>query len=93
MTISTELLPRTLTTHSANMNFSLILAKNYRIQKNVPGMHVEKPLGESVQWDKYAHSNAEVDFTSESCKQSRSVNIYDYVYILNLYLPYQISFK
>jgi len=36
---------------------------------------------------------ANVDFRSETDNQNVSVNIYDYAYISNLYLPYQMMFK
>jgi hypothetical protein len=75
------------------MTFSLTQPKNYRVQKNVAGMNVGRPHGESVQWDKWTQSNSEVDFTSESGNQRRSVNISDYAYISNPYLPNQMLFK
>ena len=65
---------------------------NY-LPKELSGLNVEKPRGESVQWDKWTHSNAEVNFSSESGEQRGNVNIYDYAYISNLYLPYQMMFK
>lgn len=65
---------------------------NY-LPKEIAGMKTEKPRGESVQWEKWTHSNAEVSFSNESGEQSGSVNIYDYAYISNLYLPYQMLFK
>ena len=65
---------------------------NY-LPKEIDGVKLEKPRGESVQWEKWTHSSAEVDFDSESGEQRGSVNIYDYAYISNLYLPYQMLFK
>lgn len=65
---------------------------NY-LPKEVEGMKSEKPRGESVQWDKWTHSTANVDFRSETGNQNVRVNIYDYAYISNLYLPYQMMFK
>jgi len=65
---------------------------NY-LPKDIEGMQTEKPRGESVQWDKWTHSNAEVNFSSESGEQRGSVSIYDYAYISNLYLPYQMLFN
>ena len=65
---------------------------NY-LPKEVGGLKAEKPRGESVQWDKWTHSTANVDFRSETDNQNVRVNIYDYAYISNLYLPYQMMFK
>lgn len=65
---------------------------NY-LPKDVGGMTLEKPRGESVQWDKWTHSTANVSFSSESGEQRGNVNIYDYAYISNLYLPYQMLFN
>jgi hypothetical protein len=65
---------------------------NY-LPKEVSGMTTEKPRGESVQWEKWTHSTAEVNFSNESGDQRGNVNIYDYAYISNLYLPYQMLFK
>jgi hypothetical protein len=65
---------------------------NY-LPKEVAGLKAEKPHGESVQWDKWTHSTANIDFRSETDNQNVRVNIYDYAYISNLYLPYQMMFK
>lgn len=65
---------------------------NY-LPKEVAGLKAEKPRGESVQWDKWTHSNASIDFNSETDNQNAKVNIYDYAYISNLYLPYQMLFN
>ena len=65
---------------------------NY-LPKEVTGLKAEKPRGESVQWEKWTHSTANVDFRSETDNQNVRVNIYDYAYISNLYLPYQMMFK
>ena len=65
---------------------------NY-LPKEVGGLKAEKQRGESVQWDKWTHSTANVDFRSETDNQNVRVNIYDYAYISNLYLPYQMMFK
>jgi hypothetical protein len=65
---------------------------NY-LPTEVSGLKAEKPRGESVQWDKWTHSTANVDFRSETDNQNVRVNIYDYAYISNLYLPYQMMFK
>ena len=65
---------------------------NY-LPKEVAGLKAEKPRGESVQWDKWTHSTANIDFRSETDNQNVNVNIYDYAYISNLYLPYQMMFK
>lgn len=60
---------------------------------SIDGMNLEKPRGESVKWDKWTHSNAEVSFANENGDQRGSINIFDYAYISNLYLPYQMLFK
>jgi hypothetical protein len=65
---------------------------NY-LPKEVAGLKADKPRGESVQWDKWTHSTANIDFNSETDNQNARVNIYDYAYISNLYLPYQMMFK
>lgn len=65
---------------------------NY-LPKEVTGLTAEKPQGESVKWDKWTHSNANINFRSESNNENARVNIYDYAYISNLYLPYQMMFK
>jgi hypothetical protein len=65
---------------------------NY-LPKEVAGLKAEKPRGESVQWEKWTHSTANIDFRSETDNQNVRVNIYDYAYISNLYLPYQMMFK
>ena len=65
---------------------------NY-LPKEVGGLKSEKPRGESVQWEKWTHSTASIDFNSETDNQNARVNIYDYAYISNLYLPYQMMFK
>jgi len=65
---------------------------NY-LPKEIEGMTSDKPHGESVQWDKWNHSTANVDFRSESSTQNVRVNINDFAYISNLYLPYQMMFK
>lgn len=72
------------------VSFKILM--NY-LPKEVAGLKSEKPQGESVQWDKWTHSTANVDFRSESDNQNAKVNIYDYAYISNLYLPYQMMFK
>lgn len=72
------------------VSFKILM--NY-LPKEVAGLKAEKPQGESVQWDKWTHSTANVDFRSESDNQNAKVNIYDYAYISNLYLPYQMMFK
>lgn len=63
------------------------------LPKEVPGLIAGKPKGETVQWQKWTHSSASIDFDSETGDQSARVNIYDYAYISNLYLPYQMMFK
>lgn len=65
---------------------------NY-LPKEVFGLKAGKPRGETATWDKWTHSLASVDFRSESDNQNARVNIYDYAYISNLYLPYQMLFK
>jgi hypothetical protein len=65
---------------------------NY-LPKEIPGMKAEKPRGETVQWQKWTHSSASAEFYGETDNQSAHVNIYDYAYISNLYLPYQMMFK
>ncbi len=65
---------------------------NY-LPKEVAGLNAEKPRGESVKWDKWTHSNASIDFRSETDNQDARINIYDYAYISNLYLPYQMLFQ
>lgn len=65
---------------------------NY-LPKEVPGLKAEKPRGESVQWEKWTHSNASIDFSSETDNRNARVNIYDFAYISNLYTPYQMLFK
>lgn len=65
---------------------------NY-LPKEIAGMTSEKPHGESVQWEKWNHSTADVRFSNQSGEQSARVNIFDYAYINNLYLPYQMMFK
>lgn len=65
---------------------------NY-LPKEVPGLKAEKPRGETATWDKWTHSLANAEFRSENDNQSARVNIYDYAYITNLYLPYQMLFK
>mgnify|MGYP005839625707 FL=1 len=65
---------------------------NY-LPKEVPGLKAEKPRGETATWDKWTHSLANVEFRSENDNQSARVEIYDYAYITNLYLPYQMLFK
>lgn len=63
------------------------------LPKEVAGLNAEKPRGESVKWDKWTHSNASIDFRSENDNQNARINIYDYAYISNLYLPYQMLFN
>lgn len=65
---------------------------NY-LPKEIPGLKAEKPRGETVQWQKWTHSSASAEFNGETDNQSARVNIYDYAYISNLYLPYQMMFK
>ena len=65
---------------------------NY-LPKEVSGLKAEKPRGETATWDKWTHSLANAEFRSENDNQSARVNIYDYAYITNLYLPYQMLFK
>ncbi len=72
------------------VSFKILM--NY-LPKEVSGLKAEKPRGESVQWEKWNHSNANAEFRSENDNQSAHVNIYDYAYISNLYLPYQMLFK
>ena len=73
-----------------SVSFKVLM--NY-LPKEVTGLKAEKPRGESVQWDKWTHSTANIDFRSETDNQNVRVNIYDYAYISNLYLPYQMMFK
>jgi hypothetical protein len=72
------------------VSFKILM--NY-LPKEVAGLTSEKPRGESVAWDKWTHSTANVDFRSESDNQNVKVNISDFAYITNLYLPYQMMFK
>lgn len=65
---------------------------NY-LPKEIDGMTMQKPRGETVQWQKWTHSNAEVRFSNEAGDQRGEVEIYDYAYISNLYLPYQMLFN
>ena len=72
------------------LSFKVLM--NY-LPKEVSGMTSEKPHGETVQWEKWNHSTADVRFSNQSGEQSVKVNIFDYAYINNLYLPYQMMFK
>jgi hypothetical protein len=72
------------------VSFKILM--NY-LPKEVSELKAEKPRGESVQWDKWTHSTANINFNSETDNQNARVNIYDYAYISNLYLPYQMLFK
>lgn len=72
------------------VSFKILM--NY-LPKEVAGLKAEKPRGETVQWEKWTHSNASIDFNSETDNQNARVNIYDYAYISNLYLPYQMLFN
>lgn len=65
---------------------------NY-LPKEIEGLTSDKPRGESVQWEKWTHSTANVSFSSQTGEQSARINIFDYAYINNLYLPYQMMFK
>ena len=74
----------------APVSFKVLM--NY-LPKEIPGLKAEKPRGETVQWQKWTHSSASAEFNGETDNQSARVNIYDYAYISNLYLPYQMMFK